>query len=168
MFSHSISDVIMSKIADHTIKVCKDWKTIKGRKCKRTLALKYGGSQSTWGRAMEKNLNFFIQHVQHLRRAIKTYWSLRDVEGMTEREAADACWKSYPGYHLVKYDVWNPTKGNQTERRGPMPPHFKMTKKTGPKPKLNKKDRARAKQYLDRDPDLSNAALAQKVETAKS
>ena len=52
MFSHSISDVIMSKIAEHTIKVCKDWKTIKGRKCKRTLALKYGGSQSTWGKAM--------------------------------------------------------------------------------------------------------------------
>ena len=86
---------------------------------------------------------------------------------MTEREAADACWKTYPGIHLVKYDVWNPTKGNQTERRGPVPPHFKMTKKTGPKPKLNKKDRARAKQYLDRDPDLSNTALAQKIETAK-
>jgi len=103
-----------------------------------------------------------------MRRAIKKFWHLRDVDGMTEREAAEECWKSYKGVHLVKYKSWKPTKGNQTERRGPVPPPFKMTRKTGPKPKLDKKDRARAKQYLDRDPDLSNTSLAQKMETSKS
>ena len=103
-----------------------------------------------------------------MRRVIKKFWHLRDVEGMSEREAAEVCWKSYKRILLVQYDNWQPTKGNQTERRGPVPPPFKMTRKTGPKPKLDKKDRARAKQYLDRDPDLSNTALAQKIETSKS
>ena len=78
-----------------------------------------------------------------MRRAIKKFWHLRDVDGMTEREAAEECWKAYKGLHLVKHKIWKPTKGNQTERRGPVPPPFKMTRKTGPKPKLDKKARDR-------------------------
>ena len=103
-----------------------------------------------------------------MRKAIKKFWHLRDVDGKNERQAAEECSKSYRGVHLVDYKTWKPTKGNQIERRGPIPPHFKMTRKKGPKPKLDKKDRARAKQYLERDPDLSNTALAQKIETCKS
>ena len=102
-----------------------------------------------------------------LSKAIKKFWHLRDIEGMTENQAAAECWKSYKGYHLVPYSKWHPTKGNPTERRGPVPPAFKMTKKPGPKPKLDKTQRARAKQFLKRDPDLSNTALAQKLQTAQ-
>ena len=101
-----------------------------------------------------------------MRQAIKKYWKHRD-QGMTSDEAAAACWKSYRGCHLVPYNIWSPTKGNPTARRGPTPPHFKMTKKPGPQPKLDKKAKARAKQYLLRDPDLSNAGIAQKVETTE-
>ena len=86
---------------------------------------------------------------------------------MSQNEAAGACWKTYKGYHLVPYSKWSPTEGNSTERRGPIPPPFKMTAKTGPKPKMDKKTKARAKQYLLRDPDLNNAAIAQKLQTAR-
>ena len=43
---------IMTKITDASIKLCKDWKNISGRKNKRVLKQKYGGSESTWGKIM--------------------------------------------------------------------------------------------------------------------
>ena len=101
-----------------------------------------------------------------LSKAIKMFWRLRD-SGKSENEAAAACWISYNGYHLVPYEKWKPTKGNPKERRGPVPPSFKMTKKPGPKPKIDKKLKAAAKQLLLRDPDLSNTAIAQKLQTQK-
>ena len=101
------------------------------------------------------------------RKAIKKFWHLRDPEGLSENEAAAECWKTYPCVHLVKYSKWTPSKGNATERRGPTPPEFRMTKKPGPKPKLDTEMRAAAKQYLLRDPDLSNTAIAQKLETKR-
>ena len=52
MKTANIYPIIMSRIADYTIKVCKEWKTMKGRKCKRVLASKYGGAQGTWKNAM--------------------------------------------------------------------------------------------------------------------
>jgi len=42
----------MSKIAEHTIAVCGKWKSLSGRKNKRSLSSKYGGSESFWGNAM--------------------------------------------------------------------------------------------------------------------
>ena len=99
-------------------------------------------------------------------KAIKKFWKLRD-SGNSENEAAAACWKTYKNVHLVSYKKWTPTSGNPTTRRGPVSPHFKMTKKTGPAPKLDKKLKAKAKQCLLRDPDLSNTAIAQRLETAK-
>ena len=156
----------MPKIADASIKVCKDWKNISGRKNKRVLAKKYGGSENNWG-----NIMYFLFvslfHRLPLRKAIKKFWYLRDSEGLSENEAAAQCWKSYPHVHLVKYSKWTPTKDNATERRGPVPPEFRMTKKPGPKPKLDTKMRAAAKQYLLRDPDLSNTSIAQKLETKR-
>ena len=101
-----------------------------------------------------------------MRKAIKKFWKLRD-NGSSENEAAAACWETYKNVHLVPYTVWKPTQGNATERRGPVPPHFKMTKKTGPSPKVDQKLTAKAKQFLLRDPELSNVAIAQKLETAK-
>ena len=102
-----------------------------------------------------------------MRKAIKKFWRLRD-NGLSETEAAAECWKSYKGYHLLPYEQWHPTKGNPKERRGPIPPPFKMNAKPGPKPKIDKELKAMAKQLLLRDPDLSNTALAQKLETAKT
>ena len=100
-----------------------------------------------------------------LRNAIKKFWHLRDEKGFSESQAAAQCWENYPNIHLVPYEKWKPTKGNASDRRGPVSPHYKMTKKTGPKPKMTKKMRAEAKQHLLRDPDLNNAAIAQRLET---
>ena len=102
-----------------------------------------------------------------LRKAIKMFWRLRDSEGLSENQAAAQCWESYPRVHLVEYSKWKPTKGNATERRGPVPPPFRMTKKPGPKPKLDTKMRSAAEQFLLRDPDLSNTTIAQKLETKR-
>ena len=42
----------MLSIAEASIKLCKEWKTRKGKKNKRVLAREYGGSESNWGRIM--------------------------------------------------------------------------------------------------------------------
>ena len=47
--------LIMTKITDASIKLCKEWKNISGRKNKRILKQKYGGSESTWGKIMYFN-----------------------------------------------------------------------------------------------------------------
>ena len=49
---NDITDVIMSKIAEHTIKVCQGWKSMTGEKNKKSLSSKYGGSESTWEKVM--------------------------------------------------------------------------------------------------------------------
>jgi len=102
-----------------------------------------------------------------LRKAIKKFWKLRDADALSENEAAARCWETYKGVHLVKYSKWCSTKGNATERRGPVPPPFKMNRKPGPKPKIDKKMKAVAKQHILRDPDLSNVAIAQRLETKR-
>ena len=101
-----------------------------------------------------------------LSKVIKKFWNLQDG-GESELSAAESGWKSYKGIHLVPYKKWQPTKGNAKERRGPVPPPFKMLRKPGPAPKIDKPLTAKAKQLLLRNPDLSNASIAQRLETAK-
>jgi len=98
-----------------------------------------------------------------LRYATKKYWDLRDQHKMNSDEAAAKCWETYPNIHLVPYKKWTSTKGNPTDRRGPVPPPHKMTKKTGPKPKMNKNMTATAKQMLLRHPKASNSSIAQNL-----
>ena len=98
-------------------------------------------------------------------KAIRKFWQHRDVDGLTTNQAAAKCWESYKGIHLVDYQKWTPTKGNPDNRRGPVPAPFKMTKKTGPKPKLSTIEVASAKQDVLRHTSLSNTALAQRLET---
>ena len=73
----------------------------------------------------------------------------------------------------IHTSIWSSTrngrqlKAMQLSGAAPSPPEFRMTKKPGPKPKLDTKMRAAAKQYLLRDPDLSNTSIAQKLETKR-
>ena len=102
-----------------------------------------------------------------LRKALKKFHSLRQT-GLSENEAASQCWKSYHGFHLVEYKKWQPTKGNPGARRGPAPPPFKMTQKTGPSPKLSNEEVSYAKQILKRHPKLSNKSIAHRIDTRRT
>ena len=81
--------------------------------------------------------------------------------GMSVRDAAAKCWNHYPNHHVVEYEVWEPTAGNDGARRGPDKPHFLRTKKRGRKRKITPRMLADAKQLLRRSPKMSNEALAQ-------
>ena len=107
---------------------------------------------------------FFSGNFCTLRNAIKKFWYLVDVKNFTVDESASACWDSYPNIHLVPYKKWSPTKGNPTDRRGPVPPPFKMTRKPGPKPKMNQKLTEIAKQSILRRPKASNPSVAQHLQ----
>ena len=109
-------------------------------------------------------IGFFLA-TRFLSKAIRKFWHHRDVDGLTTEQAAAKCWEVYKGIHLVDYQKWTPTKGNPDSRRGPVPAPFKMTKKTGPKPKLSSVEIASAKQDVLRHTTLSNSALAQRLET---
>ena len=105
----------------------------------------------------------FVDKGWSLSFAIKKFWDLQDNQNKSSDEAAAEVWKTYPRIHLVPYSNWTPTRGNPTSRRGPIPPPHKMTKKRGPKPKMDVKRTAAAKQKLLRHPKASNTALAQQM-----